>query len=127
MSGLFRKASAVVPVTGGKTAADLGIEAKGGTFVPLIDRGTAVPATHSETFTTGEDNQPTIQVAVFRGTSARVADGELVGRYELKLPKPYPRTVPQIVVTFTIDTAGTFQLTATDITADAAVAVTKTG
>src|SRR5687768_4189826 len=61
-AGAAGQPSATVPIEGGKTAADLGIETKGGTFTPLIDRGAAVPATHSEIFTTSEDNQPTIKI-----------------------------------------------------------------
>ena len=80
-----------VPVNGGKTATDLGIETKGGTFTPLIDRGTGLPATHREVFTTAEDNQPTIEVDVFQGTSDRVAEAQHVGLYELTIPKPAPK------------------------------------
>jgi molecular chaperone DnaK (HSP70) len=110
-----------VPVEDGKTAADLGIETKGGTFTPLIDRGTAVPATHSEIFTTAEDNQPTIEINVYRGVSDRVADDQRVGGYELTVPNPGPRGVPQVSVTFDIDASGAFRLTATDSTTGAPV------
>jgi molecular chaperone DnaK (HSP70) len=114
---------ATVPVEGGKTAADLGIETKGGTFTPLIDRGTAVPATHSEVFTTAEDNQPTVKINVYRGVSDRVADNQRVGGYELTVPNPGPKGVPQISVTFHIDASGAFRLTATDSTTGAPVTV----
>jgi molecular chaperone DnaK (HSP70) len=120
-------AAVPVPVNGGKTATDLGIETKGGIFTPLIDRGTALPATHSEIFTTAEDNQPTIEVDVFHGTSDRVADAQHVGRYELRVPKPQPKGVPQISVTFRIDGSGAFLLTATDSASGASVTVSKTG
>jgi molecular chaperone DnaK (HSP70) len=116
-----------VPVSGGKTATDVGIETKGGTFTPLIDRGTALPATHSEIFTTGDDNQPTIQVDVFHGTSDRVARAQHVGHYELRVPKREPRGIPQISVTFRIDVSGAFLLTATDSVSGAPVTVSKTG
>ena len=120
-------AAVPVPVNGGKTATDLGIETKGGTFTPLIDRGTALPATHSEIFTTAEDNQPTIEVDVFQGTSDRVAEAQHVGLYELRVPKPEPRGIPQISVTFRIDVSGAFLLTATDSASGATVTVSKTG
>jgi molecular chaperone DnaK (HSP70) len=116
-------ATATVPVEGGKTAADLGIETKGGTFTPLIDRGTAVPATHNEIFTTAEDNQPTIKIDVYRGISDRVADDQRVGGYELTVPNPGPKGVPQLSVTFDIDASGAFRLTATDSTTGAPVMV----
>jgi len=114
---------ATVPVKGGKTAADLGIETKGGTFTPLIDRGTVLPATRTEIFTTAEDNQPTIKIAVYRGVSDRVADAQRVGGYELTVPNPGPKGVPQLSVTFDIDASGAFRLTATDKTTGAPVTV----
>src|SRR5688500_12948242 len=80
--------SATIPVERGKTAAHLGIETKGGTFTPVIDRGTAVPATHAEIFTTAEDNQPTVKIDVYQGNSDRVADAQRVGSYELTVPNP---------------------------------------
>jgi molecular chaperone DnaK len=120
-------AAVPVPVNGGKTATDLGIETKGGTFTPLIGRGTGLPATHREIFTTAEDNQPTIEVDVFHGTSDRVAEAQPVGRYELRVPKPGPKGVPQISVTFQIDVSGAFLLTATDATSGASVPVSQAG
>ena len=114
---------ATVPIEDGKTAADLGIETKGGTFTPLIDRGTAVPATHSEIFTTAEDNQPTVKITVYRGVSDRVADDQRVGGYELTVPNPGPKGVPQLSVTFDIDASGAFRLTATDSTTGAPVTI----
>jgi molecular chaperone DnaK (HSP70) len=117
-----------VPVSGGKTAADLGIETKGGAFTPLINRGTALPAAHDETFTTAQDNQPTIEIDVFHGTSDRVADARPLGHYALRLPNAEAKGgVPQISVTFRIDASGGFQLTATDSTSGAPVRVSKTG
>jgi molecular chaperone DnaK (HSP70) len=120
-------AAVPVPVDGGKTATDLGIETKGGTFTPLVRRGSALPATHTEIFTTADDNQPTIKVDVFHGTSDRVAEAQLVGRYELRVPKPEPRGVPQISVVFRIDVSGGFLLTATDAASGASVTVSRTG
>ena len=120
-------AAVPVPVDGGKTATGLGIETKGGRFLPLIDRGTALPATHSEIFTTAEDDQPTIQVSVFRGTSVRVAEAQRVGVYQLRVPKPEPKGIPQISVTFRIAESGEFLLTAAEPASGTSVAVTKTG
>jgi molecular chaperone DnaK (HSP70) len=120
-------AAVPVPVNGGKTATDLGIETRGGTLTPLINRGTALPAARTETFTTAEDNQPTIKVDVFHGTSDRVAEARLVGRYELRMPRPQSRGVPQISVTFRIDVSGAFVLTATDSVSGASVTVSRAG
>ncbi|HLL64935.1 MAG TPA: Hsp70 family protein [Micromonosporaceae bacterium] len=115
--------SATVPVRDGKTAADVGIETKGGTFTPLIDRDTVLPTTHNETFTTAEDNQPTINIDVYRGTSDRLADNQRLGRYELTVPNPGPKGDPQLSVTFDIDASGAFRLTATDQTTGTPVTV----
>lgn len=115
--------SPAMPVEGGKTGAALGIETKGGTFTPLIDRGTAVPASRREIFTTSEDNQATIRINVYRGVSHRVADAQRVGGYALTVPNPGPRGVPQLSVTFDIDAAGAFRLTATDSITEAPVTV----
>jgi molecular chaperone DnaK (HSP70) len=82
-----------------------------------------VPATHSETFTTAEDNQPTIKINVYQGVSDRVADAQHVGDYELTVPNPGPRGGPQLSVTFNIDASGAFRLTATDSTTEAPVMV----
>jgi len=112
--GTAAQSAPKMPVEGGKTTADLGIETKGGTFTPLIDRGTPVPAKHSEIFTTAQDNQATIKIEVYRGVSDRVADAERIGTYELTVPNPSRRGVPQLSVTFDIDAAGAFRLTATD-------------
>ena len=122
-AGAAEQPLAKVPVEGGKIAADLGIETQGGTFTPLIDRGTAVPATHSEIFTTAEDNQPTVKITVYRGVSDRVADDQRVGGYELTVPNPGPKGVPQLSVTFDIDASGAFRLTATDSTTGAPVTI----
>ena len=122
-AGAAARPSATVPVKGGRTAADLGIETRNGAFTPVIDRGTAVPATHSEIFTTAEDNQPTIKIDVYHGTSDRVADAQRVGRYELTVPNRGPKEVPQLSVTFDIDASGAFRLTATDSASGAPVTV----
>jgi molecular chaperone DnaK (HSP70) len=115
--------AAAVPVEGGRTTADLGIETKGGTFTPLIERSTAVPTNRTETFTTSEDNQTTIKIEVYRGLSTRVADARRVGGFALTVPNPAPRGIPQLAVTFAIDAAGTFRLTATDVGTGAPVTV----
>ena len=113
-----------MPVQGGKTAADLGIETKGGWFTPLIDRGTPLPAKHSEIFTTAEDNQETITVYVFHGVSDRVSDPQHLGNYVLTVPNPGPKGIPQLSVTFDINAAGAFRLAATDSITGAPVTVT---
>ncbi len=112
-----------VAIQGGRTAADLGIETKGGVFTPLIVRGTAVPASRSEIFTTSEDQQATIEIKVLQGVSPRVADARAVGEYVLTVPDPGRRGLPQLSVTFAVDSAGVFRLTAEDSTTGAPVTV----
>ncbi len=114
-----------MPVQDGATAADLGIETKGGTFTPLIDRGTPVPARRSEIFTTAQDDQATIKIEVYRGVSDRVADAQRIGTYELTVPGPSRRGVPQLSVTFDIDAAGAVRLTVTDSTTGEPVTVSR--
>lgn len=124
-TGATARPAPAIPVKGGKIAADLGIETKGGMFTPLIERGATVPAKHSEIFSTAEDNQTTIPVAVYWGVSDRVAGGQLLGRYTLTVPEPQPKGVPQLSVTFQIDGDGAFQLTATDSATGAPVTVSR--
>ena len=82
-----------------------------------------MPAKHSEIFTTAEDNQPRIKIEVFQGVSDRVADGRPVGAYEVIVPQPGPKGVPQFSVTFAVDASGGFRLTAADSAGGAPVTV----
>lgn len=116
-----------VPVRKGTTEADLGIELKGGTFLPVIRRGTAVPATAMENFTTDEDDQKVLKIAVYYGVSDTLVDARRIGGYELAVPTALPRGVPQLKVTFTVDAGGVVRLTAVDAATGAAVEVTEQG
>ncbi|WP_155371413.1 toll/interleukin-1 receptor domain-containing protein [Catellatospora vulcania] len=100
-----------VPLRGGAIASAVGIEVRGGVFVPLLDAGTRVPCTRTEWFTTADDGQPAIQVHVFHGTGTAVAEARSLGSYELVLDRA-PAGVPQIGVTFQVDELGEFRLTA---------------
>lgn len=113
-AGAAAQAPVTVPVKGGKTTTDLGIGTKGGTFTPLIERGSVLPAKRTEIFTTAEDNQATIRIDVYRGVSDRAADNQRVGGYELTVPNPGPKGVPQLSATFAVDASGAFRLTVTD-------------
>ena len=109
---------AFVPVSGGRTTTDLGIQTKGGTFTPLVPRGSVLPVEHGEVFTTAADGQPTIRIDVLHGTTGRAADALPVGHYEVRVPQAVARGVPQILVTFQIDTSGGVVVTAVEQTAD---------
>ncbi|MEU8075226.1 Hsp70 family protein [Catellatospora citrea] len=102
-----------VPLRGGATAQPVGIEVRGGTFLPLIERGTAVPCARTEVFTTADDAQPVIRVRVFHGDSPQAAGNSSLGGYELQLERA-PAGTPQVRVTFRVDVGGVFQLSAVD-------------
>jgi molecular chaperone DnaK len=97
------------------TPLSLGIETKGGVFTRLIERNTTIPTKKSETFTTAEDNQPSVEIHVLQGESEMATFNKTLGKFQLVGIPPAPRGIPQVEVTFDIDANGIINVSAKDL------------
>jgi molecular chaperone DnaK len=96
------------------TPLSLNIETQGGVCVPMIERNSTVPTKTSKIFTTVLDNQTSVEVHVLQGESKMASANRSLGKFDLRDIPPAPRGLPEIDVTFAIDSNGIVNVSAVD-------------
>jgi molecular chaperone DnaK len=96
------------------TPLSLGIETLGGVTTVLIPRNTTIPTRKTETFSTADDNQTTVEIHVLQGEREMARDNRTIGKFTLTGIPPAPRGMPQVEVTFDIDANGILHVQAKD-------------
>jgi molecular chaperone DnaK len=96
------------------TPLSLGIETLGGVLTKMIERNTAVPTSKTQIFSTAADNQTSVEINVLQGERAMATDNNSLGRFMLDGIPPTQRGIPQIEVTYAIDTNGIVTVSAKD-------------
>jgi len=100
------------------TPLSLGIDTMGGVFTKLIESNTTIPTSKSQVFSTAVDNQPSVDIHVLQGERPMSSDNRTLGRFQLTDLPPAPRGIPQIEVTFDIDSNGIINVSAKDKATD---------
>jgi len=109
------------------TPLTLGVEVKGGLMEPIIPRNTTIPVRKSKIFTTAEDGQTEVEVRVYQGERAMARDNIFLGSFRLIGIPPAPRGVPQIEVTFDIDSDGIVHVSAKELSTGKEQSMVVTG
>ena len=109
------------------TPLSLGIETKGSVMHKLIERNTTIPTRRTETFTTADDNQPSVEIHVLQGEREMAGANKTLGKFQLVDLPPAPRGIPQIEVTFDIDANGIVHVSAKDRATSKEQSITITG
>jgi molecular chaperone DnaK len=96
------------------TPLSLGLETLGGVMTKLVERNTTIPVRRTESFSTAEDNQTSVDVHVLQGERPMARDNKTLGNFRLEGIPPAPRGIPKVEVTFDIDANGIVNVSAKD-------------
>jgi molecular chaperone DnaK (HSP70) len=104
-----------IAYTGETLAESVGIETLGGIFTPVIKKGSQIPVTVKEVFSTAADNQSSVEIHVLTGNADLAKDNRSIGRFYIVGIRPAPRAVPQIEVAYIVDSNGALTVKAKDL------------